>query len=66
MTSKREQKLAQIRTAAYHNDQGTALRIYSDGGISYETYEREWMQGRRLRETGMKCSCYLCQKVPAE
>ncbi len=62
MTSKREQKLALIRTAAYHNDQAAALRIYLDARISYETYEREWLQGRRLREAGMKCSCPECAK----
>lgn len=60
--NKREKVLALIRTAAYHDDQTAALRLYVENRISFDAYSQAWIQGKQARAARVKCGCYECNK----
>jgi hypothetical protein len=59
--NKRDMLIARIRTAGYHQDQRTMIRIYVESrNISQATAQRAFSEGARLRAAGMACSCTQC------
>lgn len=60
---KRKDALAAIKFAAYHEDQRSGLRIYTENRLSFSAYKEAWDAGLQQKKNGMKCSCFHCEKT---
>lgn len=58
----RKDALAHIKVAGYHNDQRTAMRIYTENRVSFESYREAFARGVELKQQGMACTCYQCNR----
>lgn len=59
---KKEHLLARLRIAGYHNDTRDFTRLYLEGRVSLRVAQTEFATGVKLRESGMRCTCYECTK----
>lgn len=59
---KRQDALAWLRIAGYHNDQAQFARIYVENRISYQVAIGKFREGIQARANGMKCSCQDCKR----
>lgn len=62
---KRKDAIAHIKVAGYHGDTKTAMRIYTEHRISFQTYTEAFARGRELKAEGMPCTCTNCAKAAA-
>jgi len=59
---KRKDALVAIRTAGYHADQRTAMRLYVENRISRAAFEAEFRRGKDMRAAGVPCVCRDCSR----
>lgn len=62
----RDQRLAVLRQAGYHNDQRAWMRAYIEGGagrVSYQAAKVAWDEGRQARRNNVSCSCWACKEA---
>lgn len=57
----RQEAIATIKYAGYHNDKKTMTRIYIENRLNYHVAQVAFSAGIKNRENGMKCSCLKCQ-----
>ncbi|VUZ24121.1 Uncharacterised protein [uncultured Comamonas sp.] len=60
--SKREDTLAAMRIAGYHNDKAAFTRLLVENRIRLTVADEAWLTGRKQRANGMKCACYECSR----
>ncbi len=53
--------LNHIKVAGYHGDNRAAMRIYAESRISLAAYSNAILQGKRMKENGMACTCMNCK-----
>jgi hypothetical protein len=58
---KRQDLLALIRVAGYHNDTRAGVRLFTENRINREAYDAAWHDGQKMREKGMRCACPQCK-----
>lgn len=61
----RERKMNAMRSAGYHNDMGTWVRLYCEEKprIAYAKANELWRQGQDAKERGVKCNCTACKEA---
>lgn len=60
---KRDIALAHMRSAGYHDDRRSFTRLLCETrSVSREVANESFRQGANMRESGIKCDCYLCVK----
>lgn len=65
--TRRDQLLAIIRVAGYHNDSRTAIRVHVENrSIGRAAYLAAWGEGMAQRERGMPCACPQCKREARE
>ncbi len=57
---KRNELLAHIRFAGYHDDNTTLLRLLIENRISRRVADKAFLDGRNARLAGVKCVCPDC------
>lgn len=60
---RREILLSLFREAGYHDDKAKFTRLLIENRIKREVAEDQWSTGIKQKISGMKCGCYLCNKV---
>lgn len=50
------------RMAGYHDDKGRFTRLVVESRVRRAVLDEAWREGRRQRESGMRCDCYYCKK----
>ncbi len=58
---KRDEALALLRYAGYHDDSGRFARLYTENRISYAVAMTQWRAGAAMRRDGVKCTCSDCK-----
>ena len=61
MTTARQQLLAAIRVAGYHDDQRTLVRLRVENRVSNDVWRQQWAAGQKMRADGMPCACPRCK-----
>ena len=61
---KRDDALAWIRIAGYHNDQKSFVRLYVENRVSRKAADEAWAKGVKAKEGGMGCACHQCKNQP--
>ena len=60
---KRKDALVSIRIAGYHNDSSKMIQLYAENRISYDVAKDEFLNGKKMKENGIKCSCIFCNEI---
>ena len=59
---KREDAIAHIKYAGYHDDMEKGVRLYSENKVSYPVFVGAFNEGRKAQERGVKCTCPECRE----
>lgn len=59
----RDEALAAITYAAYHDDEEGVMEIYLDNGISPAACHAAEQRGRQSRVDGVQCGCGECKRA---
>lgn len=59
---KRKDVLTAIRMAGYHGDKERGILLYVKNWVSLRVYGREFDAGAAMRQNGVPCDCFECQK----
>lgn len=61
--NKRENNLAWMRIAGYHDDRKAFTRPLAESGINRTVADAAFYRGQKQRASGMGCSCPACKRA---